>query len=307
MPIKIPAGLPAIDVLDREGVLVMSEETALRQDIRPLQIALLNLMPRKVQTETQFARVIGAGPLQIELTLIRMTEHRSRNTSNAHLEAFYKTFAQVEAEGAKFDGLIVTGAPIELLEFEQVGYWAELTRVFDWTRANVHMTFGVCWGAQAMMHHFHGVPKRTLARKAFGCFRHRVLDPASPYLRGFSDDFVVPVSRWTEAREEDFPPASGLRALVRSDEVGACLVEDPANRALYMLNHLEYDSDTLAQEYERDLAKGDPIEAPRDYFPGDDPARAPRNRWRSHGHLLYGNWINHIYQTTPYDLARIGA
>jgi homoserine O-succinyltransferase/O-acetyltransferase len=302
MPIKIPENLPAHDVLKAEGVMVMSEATAQRQDIRPLQIGLLNLMPKKVQTETQFARLIGATPLQIELTLIRMTDHLPRNAEPGHMEAFYKPFA--EARARKFDGLIVTGAPIETLPFEDVTYWLELTQVFDWTQTNVHMTLGVCWGAQAMLHHFHGVPKHPLPQKMFGCHRHRVLKPASPFLRGFSDDFVVPVSRWTETRAADL--TGGLEVLASSDSAGLCLIEDPAHRALYMLNHLEYDSDTLKEEYDRDVANGTPIAVPVNYYPGDDPARAPQNRWRSHAHLLYGNWINEIYQTCPYDLDRIG-
>ena len=300
MPIKIPSDLPAHDVLTREGVMVMSEETALRQDIRPLQIGLVNLMPKKVQTETQLARLIGATPLQIELTLIRMTDHRSRNTAEAHLEAFYQPFA--EARDRAFDGLIVTGAPIEHLPFEDVTYWPELREIFDWTQSNVHATFAICWGAQAMLHHFHGVPKHHLENKAFGCFRHRNLAPASPYLRGFSDDFVVPVSRWTEVRTQDLPKSASLEVLMQSDQVGPCLIHDPSHRALYMFNHLEYDSGTLKEEYDRDVAKGEPIEVPLNYFPGDDPSRAPENRWRSHAHLLFGNWINQIYQTTPFDL-----
>ena len=304
MPIKIPATLPAHDVLKREGVQVMAQELADRQDIRPLQIALLNLMPKKVQTETQFARLIGAGPLQIELTLIRMSDHVTRNTSQAHMEAFYQTFA--EARDRKFDGLIITGAPIEHLPFEEVTYWDELREIFAWTQTHVHSTYAVCWGAQAMLNHFHGVPKHDLEAKAFGCFRHRNLAPASPYLRGFSDDFVVPVSRWTEIREDDLPANSGLGVLMHSDEVGPCLIHDPAHRALYMFNHLEYDSTTLKEEYDRDVEAGGEINLPVNYFPDDDPARAPENRWRSHAHLLFGNWINEVYQSTPFDPAMIG-
>ncbi len=304
MPIKIPEQLPAYEVLRREGVMVMSEATALRQDIRPLQIGLLNLMPNKARTETQFARLIGATPLQIEMTLVRMTRHRSKNTPASHLEAFYTTFA--EARARKFDGFIITGAPIELLEFEEVTYWDELCEVFDWTQSNVHSTFAICWGAQAMLHHFHGVPKYRLEKKAFGCFRHQNCDPASPYLRGFSDDFTIPVSRWTEIREEDLPKDAGLRVLMRSAETGPCLIEDPAHRALYMFNHIEYDTTSLDEEYRRDLANGTPIELPVNYYPGDDPARRPENRWRSHAHLLFGNWINEVYQTTPYELEKIG-
>jgi len=306
MPIKIPADLPAYDVLDREGVMVMSEETALRQDIRPLEIGLVNLMPNKVRTETQFARLVGATPLQIELTLIRMTEHVPKTTPSEHLEAFYTTAEEIMATGRKFDGLILTGAPIELLPFEEVTYWAELGLLFDWTQSHVHSTFGICWGAQAMLHHFHGVPKHALDRKAFGCFRHKSLDPRSPYLRGFSDDFTIPVSRWTAVRDGDLPGGAGLRVLVSSPDAGLCLVEDPAHRALCMFNHIEYDTTSLDEEYKRDVARGVHIQLPVDYYPGNDPERPPENRWRSHAHLLFGNWINQVYQTTPFDLAKIG-
>ena len=285
--------------------MVMSEETALRQDIRPLHIGLLNLMPKKVQTETQLARLIGAGPLQIELSLIRMSDHQSKTTSREHMEEFYIPFT--EARSQKFDGLIITGAPIEHLPFEDVTYWRELTEIFEWTRSNVHATFAICWGAQAMLHHFHGVPKHDLGKKAFGCFRHRNLAPASPFLRGFSDDFIVPVSRWTEVRESDLPNGAGLEVLMHSEEVGPCLIDDPAHRALYMFNHLEYDSTTLKEEYDRDVAAGSPIEVPRNYYPNDDPAQQPENRWRSHAHLLFGNWINTVYQTTPFDPNNISA
>ncbi|MEL7464346.1 MAG: homoserine O-succinyltransferase [Pseudomonadota bacterium] len=304
MPIKIPSDLPAYDVLTSEGVSVMDEDAALRQDIRPLQIGLLNLMPKKVQTETQFARLIGAGPLQIELTLIRMTDHESRNTPAAHMEAFYTTFA--EARARKFDGLIITGAPIEHLEFEDVRYWSELTEVFEWTRTHVHSTFGVCWGGQAMLRYFHGVPKHMLGAKLFGCFEQDVTTEASPYLAGFSDGFLTPVSRWTDVKREDVEAVPDLTVLAASSETGVCLIRDEGRNALYMFNHLEYDSDTLKQEYDRDVAAGDPIEVPANYYPDDDPAAAPRNRWRSHGHLLYGNWINEIYKTTPFDMDQIG-
>jgi len=305
MPIKIPAALPAHDVLRREGVMVMSEETALRQDIRPLQIGLLNLMPKKVQTETQFARVVGATPLQIELTLIRMSDHEARNTSAAHLEAFYQPFR--EARHRRFDGLIITGAPIEHLDFEAVGYWDELREIFDWTQDHVHSTMGVCWGGMAMLHHFYGIPKHMLPAKAFGCFRHRATAPSAHLLQGFSDNFLVPVSRWTEVRGEDVALHPELRVLLHSEEVGPCLIEDQPHRAFYMFNHLEYESTTLKEEYDRDVARGDAIGVPVDYFPDDDPARPPENRWRSHGQLLFGNWINEIYQTTPYETDAIGA
>ena len=304
MPIKIPSDLPAFEVLTREGVMVMSEDQAARQDIRPLRIGLLNLMPKKIQTENQFARLIGATPLQIELTLIRMSEHQTRNTAAEHMESFYRPFQEVKGE--KFDGLIITGAPIEHLPFEDVTYWDELTEVFAWTQTNVLSTFGVCWGGMAMINHFHGVRKHILDHKAFGCFRHKNLAPASPYLRGFSDDFVIPVSRWTEIRQEELDAVPELVTLLGSDEVGPCLVEDPDHRALYIFNHFEYDSDTLKQEYDRDVAAGAEIILPVNYYPDNDPARTPQNRWRSHAHLLYGNWINQIYQTTPYEIENIG-
>ncbi|MBJ6371537.1 homoserine O-acetyltransferase MetA [Sedimentitalea arenosa] len=304
MPIKIPSDLPAYEVLTREGVMVMSEDQAARQDIRPLRIGLLNLMPKKIQTENQFARLIGATPLQIELSLIRMSEHQAKNTAADHMESFYRPFSEIGDE--KFDGLIITGAPIEHLEFGQVTYWDELQRVFDWTQTNVHSTFGVCWGGMAMINHFHGVPKHMLDHKAFGCYAHTNLAPASPYLRGFSDLCVIPVSRWTEMRQDEIDAAPGLKTLLGSDEVGPCLVEDREHRALYIFNHFEYDSDTLKQEYDRDVAENTPINVPRNYYPDDDPSRPPQNRWRSHAHLLYGNWINEIYQTTPFELDQIG-
>lgn len=304
MPIKIPETLPAFDVLRHEGVMVLSEDAALRQDIRPLQIGLLNLMPKKVQTETQFARVIGTTPLQIELTLIRMTEHQSKNTSAEHLEAFYQPFA--EARKRRFDGLIITGAPIEHLDFEAVSYWDEMREVFDWTQTHVHSTMGVCWGGMAMLHHFHGVPKHALPAKAFGCFRHHAVAPSSALLQGFSDSLVIPVSRWTEVRSEDVALHRELQVLLYSDDVGPALLEDRGHRAYYMLNHLEYESTTLREEYDRDVAAGGAIPLPWDYFPDDDPTQTPENRWRSHAHLLYGNWINEIYQTTPYDIDAIG-
>ena len=306
MPIKIPSTLPAFDVLTREGVMVMDEDQAARQDIRPLKIGLLNLMPKKIQTENQFARLIGATPLQIELSLIRMSEHQTKNTAAEHMESFYRPFSDVAASGEKFDGLIITGAPIEHLPFEEVTYWEELRQVFDWTQSHVQSTFGVCWGGMAMINHFHGVRKHMLQAKAFGCFRHRNMVPASPYLRGFSDDCVIPVSRWTEMKQSEIDAAQGLVTLLASDEVGPALVEDPAHRALYIFNHFEYDRDTLKQEYDRDVASGTPINVPLNYYPDDDPARTPLNRWRSHAHLLYGNWINQIYQSTPFDLHAIG-
>jgi homoserine O-succinyltransferase len=303
MPITLPKNLPAYGVLRNEGVMVMPQDAASQQDIRPIRIGLLNLMPKKIQTETQFARLIGATPLQIDFQLIRMTEHETRNTAAEHMAEFYRPFQEVK--DLKFDGLIITGAPIEHLPFEEVTYWDELTEVMDWTQTNVHSTFGVCWGGMAMAYHFHGVTKHMLDHKAFGCFRHRNLTPSSPYLRGFSDDFIIPVSRWTEMRKDEME-AAGLKVLLGSDEVGPCLVEDARHRALYIFNHFEYDSGTLKEEYDRDVANGTPINVPRNYYPDDDPTQVPLNRWRSHGHLLYGNWVSEMYLTTPFDMSLIG-
>ncbi len=303
MPIKLPSNLPAYDVLQSEGVMVLDDDQAARQDIRPLKIGLLNLMPKKIQTENQFARLIGATPLQIDLHLIRMSEHKTKNTAAAHMAEFYRPFQDVRDE--KFDGLIITGAPIEHLPFEDVTYWDELREVMDWTQTNVHSTFGVCWGGMAMINHFHDVQKYDLDAKAFGCFRHTNKAPTSPYLNGFSDDCVIPVSRWTEMRQDEIDRA-GLKTLLSSEDAGPCLVEDEKHRALYIFNHFEYDSGTLKEEYDRDVASDQPINVPMNYYPSDDPSKPPSNRWRSHAHLLYGNWVNRIYQTTPFDMSLIG-
>ena len=304
MPIRIPNDLPARKTLEREGVMLMTEASAMRQDIRPLRIGLLNLMPNKIKTETQFARLIGATPLQVELTLVKITSHTPKNTSAGHMLAFYSDWEDVK--GQKFDGFITTGAPVELLDFEDVNYWDELRRIFDWTLTNVHSSMNICWGAQSALHHFYDVPKHTLPKKAFGVFRHRNLNPSSPFLRGLSDDFSIPVSRWTENHRQDLPKDKGLEVLMESDEAGLCLINDPAHRALHMFNHIEYDTQSLGEEYFRDVSAGKPIEVPANYFPRNDPANPPENRWRSHAHLLFGNWINEVYQGTPFDLAGIG-
>ncbi|WP_339696711.1 homoserine O-succinyltransferase [Celeribacter baekdonensis] len=306
MPITLPENLPAYDVLSAEGVMVMGEGRAKSQEIRPLRIALLNLMPKKIQTENQFARLIGATPLQIDFKLIRMSEHQTKNTAAEHMEEFYRPFEEVKASGEKFDGLIITGAPIEHLPFEEVTYWDELKEVFEWTQTHVHSTFGVCWGGMAMINYFHGVKKHILAEKAFGLFRQNNLAPASPYLRGFSDECYIPVSRWTEMRQAEIDAVPALIPLLGSDETGPCLVQDPEHRALYIFNHFEYDTGTLNEEYRRDVDAGKPIVPPLHYFQNDNPSLRPVNRWRSHAHLLYGNWINEMYQTTQYDLAKIG-
>jgi homoserine O-succinyltransferase len=304
MPIKIPDALPARATLEAEGVVLMRETDAARQDIRPMRIGLLNLMPDKPKTETQFARLLGATPLQVELSLVHLASHTSRNTSAEHLAAFYRTWDEVANE--RFDGFIITGAPVETLPFEQVGYWDELRRILDWTQAHVHSGLTVCWGAQAALWHFHGIGKHVLPEKRSGVYTHKLTSPYSPYLRGMSDEIDIPVSRWTEVRSEDLPAEAGLNVLLDSQEAGLCLIEDPAHRALHMFNHLEYDATTLAEEFARDRAKDPETPAPARYFPDDDLGRAPKNRWRSHAHLLFANWINQIYQTTPFDPRAIG-
>jgi len=305
LPIKIPDALPARAILEAEGVVVMRQTDAARQDIRPLRIGLLNLMPDKPKTETQFARLLGATPLQVELSLVQLASHTPRNTPAEHLAAFYRTWDDVSHE--RFDGFIVTGAPVETLPFEQVGYWDELRRIFDWTQRHVHSCLTICWGAQAALQHFHGVGKHLLPMKRSGVYAHRLAEPASPYLRGMSDELDIPVSRWTEVRREELPAGAGLKVLLESDEAGLGLVEDPARRGLHMFNHLEYEANTLAEEFARDRAKDPATPPPAHYFPKDASDRAPKNRWRSHAHLLFANWINQIYQTTPFDMDGIGA
>ncbi|WP_420564079.1 homoserine O-succinyltransferase [Thalassobaculum sp.] len=304
MPIKIPDDLPARAQLEAEGVAVMDEATAIRQDIRPMRIGLLNLMPNKIRTETQFARLLGATPLQVELTLVKITNHVARNTSSDHIISFYQNWEDIRDQ--RFDGFIITGAPIEQLDYEEVTYWDEMRRIFDWTQTNVHGCLNICWGAQAAVHHFHGMPKYDLPKKAFGVFRHRALDSTSRYLRGFSDNFVIPVSRWTEVRSADIPSDSGMEVLVESKDTGLCLLDDPKCRSLHMFNHIEYDSLSLGEEYFRDVESGKPIDVPHDYFPNNDPSLPPENRWRSQAYLLFCNWINEIYQTTPFDMNEIG-
>lgn len=302
MPIRIPDQLPARKTLENEGVVVMDNTRAARQDIRALQIGLLNLMPNKERTETQFARLIAATPLQIDLSLVRITDHNSKNTPEEYLQTFYQTWEEVRER--KFDGFVVTGAPIANLPFEDVRYWPEMVEIMDWTQTNVHHTMFICWGAQAALHHFHDVKRFRRDKKAFGVFRHRVLDTRSPYLRGFSDDLAVPVSRFNDIDRSSV--SSDLEVLIDSEEVGICMLNDQRYRALYMLNHLEYDNRSLADEYERDVKAGLDPELPANLFPDNDPSKMPENRWRSHAHLLFQNWINEIYQTTPYDMGKIG-
>jgi homoserine O-succinyltransferase len=302
MPIRIPDNLPARKTLEEEGVAVMDSTRAARQDIRPLQIGLLNLMPNKERTETQFTRLIGSTPLQVDLTLVRITDHQSKNTSEDYLKTFYKTWEEVRAK--KFDGFIVTGAPIANMPFEDVKYWTEMVEIMNWTQTNVHHTMFICWGAQAALHHFHGARRYRMPAKAFGVFRHKILNPRSHYLRGFSDSPMVPVSRYNDIDRASLGP--DLEILIDNAEIGVCFIGDAKHRAVHMLNHLEYDNRSLADEYFRDIKAGLDIAPPRNLFPNNDPTQEPENRWRSHAHLLFQNWINELYQTTPYDLAEIG-
>jgi homoserine O-succinyltransferase len=309
VPIKIPNDLPAAALLRAEGVRVIGEDDAARQDIRPLRIALLNLMPEKQKTETQLARLLGATPLQVELTLLTTGTYQPRNVATTYLQSFYRTWADVRDQ--KFDGLIITGAPVEMMAFEAVEYWGELSAILDWTQTHVHSTFDICWGAQAALYHFHKVPKHILPAKRFGVYPHSVAekhDIARPALvRGFDDVFYVPVSRHTENRAEDLPQDGSLEVLATSRQAGLCLLLDEPHRHILMFNHLEYDTLTLQDEYRRDLGKRSDVALPENYYPYDDPEQRPRNRWRAYAHLLFGNWINEIYQTVPFDMARIGS
>lgn len=304
MPIRIPDDLPAREVLEKEGVAVMDSSRASRQDIRPLQVGLLNLMPNKERTETQFARLIGATPLQIDLTLVRISDHQSKNTSEEYLNSFYQKWEDIRSR--KFDGFIVTGAPIAHLPFEEVRYWPEMVDIMNWTQTNVHSPLFICWGVQAALYHFHDVRRKRRDTKAVGVYRHQNKKPTSPYLRGFSDDFAIPVSRYNDIDRETLPNDNSLETLIDSDEVGICMLQDHKHRALYMLNHFEYDNNSLADEYTRDEEAGLNPDMPVNYYPGNDPQNAPLNIWRATSHLFFQNWINEIYQTTEFDLAKVG-
>jgi len=303
MPIKIPNDLPARAVLERERVDVISESDALRQDIRPMQVALLNLMPDKLSTETQLLRVIGHTPLQIELTLVRTGTYEAKNTRPEHLMTFYKTWEEVRHHC--FDGLIVTGAPVEHLSYEEVVYWEELGDILDWAETHVYGSFFICWGAQAALYHHHGIPKHNLSKKLFGVFPHRTLRRFEPLTAGFDDWFDVPVSRYTEIRHEEVAKVPEIDILADSEESGLCLLHEPRKRRVYMFNHLEYDAETLKREYLRDRKAGLGTALPCNYFPGNDPEAAPRMTWRAHRNLLFGNWIDLLYQGTPFDLQEL--
>jgi len=304
MPIKIPNLLPATSVLQSENIFVMTETRAMTQDIRPLRIVLLNLMPNKVQTETQLARLLGNTPLQIELELIHTKTHESKNTSKDHLLAFYKTFDDIKDQN--FDGMIITGAPVEHLEFEDVEYWDELCGIMEWTKTHVTSTFHICWGAQAGLYYHYGIKKYPLDHKMFGIFEHHVDHKGAILFRGFDDVFLAPHSRHTEVRLEDLRAVPELKILASSDIAGVYAVMTDQGRQVFITGHSEYDADTLKNEYFRDKSQGLDIAVPENYFPNDDPALAPKVTWRSHANLLYSNWLNYIvYQTTPYDITEI--
>ena len=301
MPIKIQNALPAIKILESENIFVMQEDRATTQDIRPLKIVIVNLMPTKVTTETQLMRLLGNSPLQVEVELLQMASHRSKNTSEEHLTKFYKTFDEIRDE--RFDGMIVTGAPVELMEFEEVDYWDELCEVFEWAKKNVYSTLFICWGAQAGLYYRYGIKKHKLSRKLFGIYNHMILNPKHPLTRGFDDYFLVPHSRYTGVRSEDVEAVPELEILATSKKAGAAIICSKNGREVYLLGHCEYDYDTLAKEYYRDVAKGLKIQMPYNYFPDNNINRKPIMTWRSHASNLYSNWLNYyLYQQTPYDL-----
>ena len=304
MPINIPDSLPAAKILEQENIFVMTEERARSQDIRPLKLAILNLMPKKIETETQLLRALSNTPIQIDIELLQVSTHVSRNTPEEHLLKYYKTFEDVRDQ--RFDGLIITGAPIELLPFEEVDYWQELCRIMDWSLTNVYSTLHICWGAQAGLYHHYGVNKLELPEKMFGVFRHKVLNPHHRLLRGFDEEFWVPHSRHTTVRTEDILDCSELELLTLSEEAGVYCVAAKNGRQFFVTGHSEYERYTLASEYFRDRDKGLAIALPRHYFPGDDPEQTPVLTWRSHSNLLFSNWLNYfVYQETPYDLSNL--
>lgn len=304
MPIKIPNKLPATKILNDENIFVITETRALTQDIRPLKIAILNLMPTKIATETQLVRLLGNTPLQVELELLHTKSHKSKNTSEDHLLAFYKTFDEVKNQ--KFDGMVITGAPVENLEFEDVDYWEELTEIMEWTKTNVTSTFHICWGAQAALYYHYGVKKYPLEKKLFGIFPHKVDHKKSILFRGFDDTFYAPHSRHTTIKREDVEKIPELKVLASSPDAGLYVISTKKGRQIFVTGHSEYDADTLKKEYMRDVDAGLPIEVPKNYFPDDNPENEPIVNWRAHANLLYSNWLNYfVYQTTPYNIDEI--
>lgn len=305
MPIKIDNQLPAHKALESENIFVMTESRAVEQDIRPLRILMLNLMPTKIETETQILRLLSNSPLQVDVELLQVKSHKSKHTSMEHMLKFYKVFDEIKNN--RYDGMIVTGAPVEHLEFEQVDYWDELCMILDWSRKNVYSCFYICWGAQAALYHYYGIPKYSLDEKLFGVFAHRSLDTFHPLMRGLDDTFYVPHSRHTETRRSDIAQVRDLQILSYSDIAGVHLISDMACRNFYATGHSEYDRNTLAREYFRDVDKGLDISVPQNYFPDDNPENVPDMAWRSTGNLLFANWLNYfVYQQTPYDLSTLG-
>lgn len=305
MPIQIPNDLPAASVLQQENIFVMPQNRAMTQDIRPLEIVVLNLMPTKVVTETQLARLLGNTPLQVHLELMHTVTHKSKNVSEEHLLTFYKSFDELKHR--KFDGMVITGAPVELLDFEDVDYWPELCEIMEWSKTNVHSTFHICWGAQAGLYYHYGIPKYPLDKKMFGVFEHTADYKRSILLRGFDDRFWVPHSRHTTILREDIEKVSGLKIIASSPEAGVYAVMNKEGRQIFITGHSEYDAGTLEKEYLRDKNLGLPIAVPKNYFPGDDDTQEPIVRWRSHANLLFSNWLNYfVYQTTPFDIKHIG-
>jgi len=301
MPIKIPNELPAVKTLTDENIFVMTETRAISQDIRPLKILLLNLMPKKIDTETQLSRLLGNTPLQVELDLLKTASHQSKNTSKEHLLAFYKTFDEIKHK--YYDGMIITGAPVEMLEFEEVDYWQELCEIFEWTKKHVHSTFHICWGAQAGLYYHFGIKKYKLNKKMFGVFPHKVENKRYILFRGFDDEFLVPHSRHTTISREDIEKVPDLKILAYSDIAGVYAVSTDNGKQIFITGHSEYDADTLKNEYFRDKEAGLQIDIPVNYFPDDDPTKPPLVTWRSHANLLFSNWLNYfVYQTTPYDI-----
>ena len=306
MPVNVPDGLPAIDILRKESVFLMTEDRAQHQDIRPLKIAIVNLMPTKVDTETQLLRLLSNTPLQVQASLISMAGHRSKNTAASHMDAFYVDSLEVRATGRRFDGLIVTGAPVETLPFEAVDYWEELAALFEWSRTHVYQSLFICWGANAGLWHFYGVKKTLLSEKLSGVYPLDVYVPGDQLLLGLDDPFYMPQSRYATVFPEDVVPV-GLEVLAGSPEAGAVITASPDRRQVFVTGHLEYEADTLDKEYRRDVKAGLNIAIPRDYYPGDDPAQKPRVRWRTYGHQFFANWLNYyVYQETPYRLEEIG-
>ena len=304
MPIRIPDSLPATATLESENIFVMTEYRALHQDIRPLKLLILNLMPTKITTETQLLRKLSNTPLQIDIELLQVVSHEAKNISEKHLESFYRTFDEIR--GKRYDGMIITGAPVENMEFEAVDYWEELCRIMEWSKRNVHCTLHICWGAQAGLYYHFGLKKRQLDEKLFGVFEHTVIKRKSPFFRGFDDVFYAPHSRWTEIPQEEILKVPELELMATSSEAGVFAVKTESSRQFFVMGHPEYDRDTLALEYFRDVKAGKKISVPRNYFPHDNPAQTPIVKWRSAAQLMYTNWLNYyVYQTTPYDLGGI--